>query len=304
MSTARDTVRNYARRLNEASWTMIIVYAFLLFIAMVIVRQIAPAQWREPLRPLALVAPLLLLAAKDLAQLPDVAARLRSLRRQGARWPRLLVACLPPALVGMVRLDRALWLGFFRWLRRQPNPARPAGQALTFHQRGAYSTAVAIGLFSLLFELPLDALMLPLLIEDPAEVTYIHLAIALCSAYSLVWLLGDRWLLRNGHHVLTDTHLDLQIGARASARIPLKAIASAQLLSQPLPQWRRDHPCRPMEVVNITPFDKPNLVLTLRADVDCAITHHGVARTGVRYVFLYLDRPGQLLAALAARPDT
>ena len=40
--------------------------------------------------------------------------------------------------------------------------------------------------------------------------------------------------------------------------------------------------------------------LRLRADVACTITHHGVERSGVRYVFLYLDRPQQLLHALGA----
>ncbi|MGJ9418864.1 hypothetical protein ACHAC9_14010 [Massilia sp. CMS3.1] len=120
------------------------------------------------------------------------------------------------------------------------------------------------------------------------------------SVYTLVWLLGDRWLLRGGHHVLTSTHLDLQVGARASACIPRDAIEEAQPLRQPVLEWRRAHPYRDREAVNITPFDKPNLVLRLRAGALCTMTHHGVERSGVRYVFLYLDCPQQLLRALAA----
>jgi hypothetical protein len=151
-----------------------------------------------------------------------------------------------------------------------------------------------------LVELPLDAAIMPLLIDDPVLVRTIHLLVAVGSLYSLVWLLGDRWLVRGGHHVLTNSHLDLRIGARATARIPLDAIEDAQPLRQPVAQWRRVHPFRDPEAVSITPFDKPNLVLRLRQDAPCTILHHGVERTGVRYLFLYLDRPERLLRALAA----
>ncbi|THC44133.1 hypothetical protein [Massilia sp. Mn16-1_5] len=299
MKSVREAASHYARQLNEATWTSVLGYAYLLFFGIGTLRLLMPAQLSEPLRLLGLAIPPLLLIAKDLAQFPDVVVRLRRLRAEGARWPRFMAACLPPALLGMARLDRALWSGFFRWLRRQPNPARPAGNALTYHQRGAYSTAVAFGLFSTLIELPLSAAILPLLIRDPDAVGTIHLVMAAASIYTLVWLLGDRWMVRDDYHVLTDTHLDLHIGARASARIPLDAIADAQPLSQSLVQWRRANPCRPADMVSITPFDKPNLVLRLRPGVDCAITHHGVAREEVRYVFLYLDRPQQLTSALA-----
>lgn len=55
-------------------------------------------------------------------------------------------------------------------------------------------------------------------------------------------------------------------------------------------------------LVIVTPeaWRAPVKALRLREDAPCAITHHGVERSGVRYVFLYLDRPEQLLRALAA----
>ncbi|MFC4933279.1 hypothetical protein [Massilia sp. GCM10023247] len=159
---------------------------------------------------------------------------------------------------------------------------------------------IAIGLFSVFVDLPLGAAILPLLVDDAAAVRTLHLVFAAGSLYTLVWLLGDRWLLRGGHHVLTSSHLDLQVGARASACIPLAAIAHAQALRQPVREWARTHPLRHTEAVTITRFDKPNLVLRLRDDACCAITHHGVERSGVRYVFIYLDRPERLLKALAA----
>lgn len=302
MRTIALGCRESAARLNDTPWLTVIGYAYLSFLAVAVLRSALPAHWREPLKLLGFTLPLLLIVAKDLAQIPDVAARLRTLRRQKAGPLPLLAACLPPGLIGLARLERAIWRGFFGWLRREQPAARPDGTRLGFLDQGAYSTAIAIALFCVFVELPINALILPLFIKDPDTVRTIHLVMGLGSLYSLVWLLGDRWLVRGEGHVLTATHLDLQIGARASARIPLDAIRHAQALREPVAQWRKTHPCRPSEAVNITPFDKPNLVLELRPEGGSTIAHHGLARTGVRYVFLYLDRPAQLLAALAARP--
>ena len=275
-------------------------YAWALLFTGVVIVIATPEAWRAPVKALWLALPLMLLAAKDLASIPDVATRLRDLRPQGAGWGHWLVACLPPGLIGLARLERATWRGFFCWLRKKKKPARPPGVAFTFHEQGAYSTAIAFGLWSVLVELPLNAAILPLMIDDSSLVRNLHLLFAAGSVYTLVWLLGDRWLVRGGYHVLGATHLDLQVGARASACIPLDAIEDAQSLRQPVLQWRRTHPFRDIEAVNITPFDKPNLVLRLRDGAPCTITHHGLERTGVRCVFLYLDRPQQLLRALEA----
>ncbi|MEN3276940.1 MAG: hypothetical protein V7631_2730 [Massilia sp.] len=147
METARGAVTEYARRLNDTSWATLIGYAYALFITLALLRYATPAHWREPMKALGLALPLMLLVAKDLAQIPDVAARLRALRRQGAGAFHLLAACLPPGLIGLLRLDRAIWRGFFSWLRRAPKPARPSGLPLTFLEQGAYPTALAFGFF-------------------------------------------------------------------------------------------------------------------------------------------------------------
>lgn len=299
MGTARGAVIGYTRQLNDTSWLTVLGYAWAVFMTGAMLLAVIPVGWRAPVKALGLALPLMLLVAKDLASIPDVAGRLRALRLHGAGWGHRLTACLPPGLIGLARLERAIWRGFFGWLRRQPKPARPPGMALTFHERGAYSAAIAYGLFSVIVELPLGAAMLPLFLDDTATVRMLHLVLAAGSIYTLVWLLGDRWLVRGGYHVLTSTHLDLQVGARASVCIALDAIEDAQPLRQPLTEWRRAHPFRDPDAVNITPFDKPNMVLRLRFDAGCTIMHHGLERTGVRYVFLYLDRPERLITALA-----
>ena len=300
MATAWDGAKRYARRLDDTPWLTVLGYAYASLITLVILMWLLPAQWRASIKGLELVLPLTLLIAKDLSQIPDAGARLRALRREGAGWLSYPVACLPPGLVGLMRLGREQRRGFLCWLRRESPPPRPAGLRLSYHEQGAYSTLIAIALVSVLGEMPLNAAILPLLVKDAATVQAIHLVLALGGAASLAWLLGDRWRVRGGYHVLTDTHLDLEVGARASARIPRSAIVEVQALRQPVGEWRRAHPFLHREAVNITPFDKPNLVLRLRDDPSCTIRHHGLDRTGVRLVFLYLDRPERLAAALAA----
>ncbi|MGJ9418863.1 hypothetical protein ACHAC9_14005 [Massilia sp. CMS3.1] len=101
----------YARQLNETNWLTVLGYAWVLFMTLALLPTVTPEAWRASVKALAL--PLMLLAAKDLASLPDVVARLRTLRRQGAGWGHWLAACLPPGLIGLMRLDRAIWRGFF-----------------------------------------------------------------------------------------------------------------------------------------------------------------------------------------------
>ncbi|MEW6025423.1 MAG: hypothetical protein AB1807_25180 [Pseudomonadota bacterium] len=300
MRSLPGAVREYSRQLDDTPWPTVLGYAYASFMTLALLFLLTPTAWHGPIKTIGLTLPLMLLAAKDLASIPDVAIRLRALRRQDAGWPALLAACLPPGLIGMARLERDIWRGFSGWLRRKPQPARPAGLALTFLEQGAYSTVIAIGLFCVLVELPLDAAIVPLFVDDPDKVRTIHFVVVTGSVYALVWMLGDRWHLRGGQHVLTSTHLDLRVGARASARIPRDAIEDVQRLAEPVARWRRTHPFRLAEALTITPWDKPNLVLRLRPNAGCTIRHHGIERTAVRYVFLYLDCPERLLAALGS----
>ena len=86
--------------------------------------------------------------------------RLRSAHAAQAPWHARVTALLPPELVGMLRLDRLLWIGCFRRLRRQTAACTlPDGVALTYLERGAYGTATAVVFVSLLLELPVHVLL-------------------------------------------------------------------------------------------------------------------------------------------------
>jgi hypothetical protein len=77
-----------------------------------------------------------------------------------------------------------------------------------------------------------------------------------------VWVLGDRWLVGKGQHVLDDDCLHLRV----------------------------------------SPLDKPNTVLILHSNSPVRLTHMGLEQSGVACVFLYLDSPQALASALHHPP--
>jgi hypothetical protein len=291
----------YAQRLRHTSWTEVLQYAWLTLIGTAILKLMLPAFLAQALRPLVLIAPVLVIVAKDLSHLPDALQRLRSAVAK-RDWARVATACLPPELVGLARLDGQMRRGFVNWLRRRPQPALPAGQALPYLERGSYRTAIAIALFSVLFELPLHALILPLFIHDADQLRLIHVLLLAGSLSTLAWVLGDRWLLGKGCHVLTAEGLLLRVGARTEGRIARQHIAACERMDGPVLEW-----CRQRGIARHTtllasplPLDKPNTVLILKSNSPVRLTHMGVERNGLSCVFLYLDRPESLVHALSA----
>jgi hypothetical protein len=271
-----------------------------ILIAGLLLKLAIPAPLRAHMsRPL-LVAPLLPFIAKELAQLPEFLRRLRAARAAGS-LAGMLAALFPPEFLGLVRIERALRRGLVARIRRRQAPPRPSGQVFGYLERSSYSTVVAIVVLSALIELPLNGLILSLFIRDPATRWSVELALAVTSVCALVWVLGDSWLVRGArHHVLTTTCLDLKVGARARARVAREAIAGCELLlKETRVQWCKRNGARLSDTALVSPFDKPNAVLLLRPGSGVSLTLNGMRRESPTCVFLYLDRPDALVAALA-----
>jgi hypothetical protein len=282
-------------RLRRTPWRHLAGYAYLALFALLLVRWMAPDAMGPALRKLGLALPLVLLAAKDLSHAPDALRRLRA----ATGWRDRITALLPPELLGMFRLDRLMWLGFVQWARgRAPaSPARePDGIALTYLQRGAYGTAVAVAMVALFLELPIDFLILNLAIDEPQTRLFVHIIGGIGAFYSFVWVLADRWHVGAGSHVLTGDMLHLQVGVRSQGSIPLSMIERCDLVAEAPERWRRRHGIHQADTLLVTPFDKPNCVLVLAPDAEVTILHWQVSRRAPRYVLLYLDRP-ELLAS-------
>jgi len=297
MSFPPQSSLHYAARVRATPWMTVIRNAWLAFLAIAFGRMLLPHDWARAAQPLSLAVPLLMLAAKDLSHLPDALARTRT-ALAGRRWRDLPAAWLPPEVVGLLRLGHALRCGFVQWLLRRPRPAAPAGTPFGYLERGAYRTGVAIALLATLFELPLDAAIIPLLVKDPELCRTVHwLMLAGCLS-GLVWVLGDRWLVGLGAHVLDDAGLQVRIGARTHGTIPRAAVARCERVSEPADAWRRRHGIAPAAALTASPLDKPNLVLLLKEGHDAHLTHLGVRRAHLAAVFLYVDNPAALAAAL------
>jgi hypothetical protein len=288
----------FAARLRQARWTDQFLQAYLIFLGACVLRFALPDALGHALRPFLFVAPLLPLIAKDLAHFPDALARTRAAVR-ARTWRALPAAWLPPELVGLIRLDRALRRGFVGWLLRRPRAAQPAGRSFTYLERGSYRTACAILLVSCLLELPIDAAIVQLAAADHGARLSIHLLMLAGALSSIAYMLGDRWLIGAGEHVLTEQGLELRIGARTHATIPLQAIAACERIDEPAAAWLRRHGVNPRQAVRASPFDKPNAVLRLQPDNKVPLNHMGVERSDVSCIFLYLDRPQELIHALA-----
>lgn len=260
-----------------------------------IAKRLAPETVKPLLHHAGLALPLLLLMAKDIAHAPQAWQRLRS--AHGAPWYAHLTALLPPELPGLFKLDRLLWLGCLRRVQGKLAPATlPDGVALTYLERGAYNTARAAVFVALLLELPTHALLLHLFIKDPDALLVIHVLGAIAVLYTLAWVLGDRWHIGAGRHVMTPEALHLRVGVRVEGTLPLAAIARVEPVDLLLPTWRHRHGVARNDTLVLTPFDKPNCVLVLHQHAQVDILLHQVTTRLPQYVFLYLDRPALLAA--------
>jgi hypothetical protein len=262
-----------------------------------IAKKLAPEAVKPLVHHAGLALPLLLLMAKDIVHTPQAWQRLRSAHAARAPWHAHLTALLPPELPGLFKLDRLLWLGCLRRVQGKPLPVTlPEGVALTYLERGAYNTARAVVFVALLLELPTHALLLHLFIKDPDALLVIHVLGAIAVLYTLAWVLGDRWHIGTGHHVMTPEALHLHVGVRVKGTLPLAAIARVEPVDLLLPTWRHRHGVARKDTLVVTPFDKPNCVLVLHEDAQVDILLHQVTTRLPQYVFLYLDRPALLAA--------
>ena len=284
--------------LRRTPWTTLIRNAWLTFLSSTVVLAVLPSWLAHALKPLLFAVPLAMFVAKDLVHLPDALARSRALLATG-RWLGLPGAWLPPELVGLIRLDHALRRSFVHWLLRKPQPVVPlSGEGFGYLERGAYRTGVAIALFSIFVEIPLDAAVMPLLVKDPDVRLTIHVLMIAGCLSSLAWVLGDLRLVGAGQHVLNDDGLHLRIGARTDGCIPRAAITACERVNCPVLASCRSHGIAPCDTLVASPLDRPNVVLILNDDCPVRLTHWGVQRNGLAGVFLYIDRPDALVAAL------
>jgi hypothetical protein len=138
----------------------------------------------------------------------------------------------------------------------------------------------------------------PLLVKDPAVRQVLHVLMFASCLSGFAWVMGDRWLVGRGQHVLDGEGLHVRVGARTTGVMPRDAIVACERLDEPAAAWCRRHGIAPLAALVASPLDKPNTVLILNENRPVCLTHWGVQRDGLACVFLYVDRPDALAAAL------
>ena len=214
-------------------------------------------------------------------------------------------------MLGAVQAQRWMWSeAFCHWTRR-PLPsalyARKLGDGQRFAlNRGAWmSVLVPMVVFSQFVDVLLCQAALQFAIADVAARWALHILLLFVSVWTVVWAVALRSAVRHVDHVLDAHALTLAIGFKQLCRIPLAAIAGAQVIDHKVRRtgddWHDVHQLKPREVTLLTALDKPTLLIELRADANGAWwTRNGARKPLRRHVAVYVDQPTAMATAISA----
>lgn len=213
---------------------------------------------------------------------------IRRARSFGEREPDLLARCrqlgtavLPSRLLGDVLAHElaAIAYGLFSW--RTAEPTGP--DAFSYHRQTGYGSFLVGVLVIATLEM---GIVHVLLMRWQPAVAWTLLAISL---YTVLWVIGDYRAMRLRPVVVGTDAIEVRLGLRWDARVPLRAIARVR---RPLTDGSEPRP----DLRAVALWD-PNLVLELTEPV----TAHGLfgMRRQVSTIALALDEREQFEALLA-----
>jgi hypothetical protein len=286
-------------RFREASWARVVQAG----LGVLIIVSLAKIVFTDPnarmlLRIVAAASFFGSLAFKYALELPDGLRRGAARRRAGASLRAWLAETQPEELRGWMRLHRAQGKAFLAWAFRRPLPASPPGQGIGYLRRSSYPTLVIIVLLGACIEMPVLYLLVGAQQLPHSTIMALHSAIAGLTCASVAWVLGDRYLLGAGHHLVTANELVLNLGARCVGRIPLGAIASCRVLSRRGPNGDETKVSPATDLLVVSPFDRPNVEISLAESNVVVVTHLQRRRAGIRRLVLYVDDPSGFAVAL------
>lgn len=288
--------------LTDKPWHYLLGLAFfVLFCAFVLSLGAAAGSWRGELLRIAKFLALALLGAKLLAGGYGGLRRLRSASARGEGWLDQAAALLPPWLLAWTRTDRGNAVAFLGWVLRRPHPPRPTGRDIPYLEKSSYFTFFLCGLISILVELPLDGMIASVMTDSPQARALIRWGLACAAIYTLVWMLGDRRQIKGGYQVIGETHLELQVGGRLSAGIPLGAITGCEVLKETVGQWCSRRGVPEEDTLLATPADAPNVIVAIDPAARVRLASWRVERDAPRFLLLFADDPGGMVHHLSAR---
>ena len=267
-----------------------------------VVERMAPAQARPALAVAVWAGLALLVSLRWAAALPDQLSRSREALAAGrSRTTALRLLLAPAELTGLLHLAGLTIAGCLAWLMRRSPPAGNAGVVIEDRRKGFYEALFLLNIVSMVVEIPVSLLVLSSLPQP-----LLHVAVHATEVLLIVWMLGDRWQVRAGGHVLTPTHLQLRAGVRASANLPLHAIAAVEVLDKRtrLRTWAQAHGVGRWEAGTVSVLDKPNVAILIRPDASSTWTRLQVKRPLPRCLFVYVDDPRELQRLVTVAHET
>ena len=271
-----------ARRwLSGASWSYMFGLIFFAFcVAAILSLGAERGSLRDAMPSYVAKAALLLIIAKMLAQ--------------GSSFREL-----PVRVLAWARMDRANLRACIHWIMRRPHAPPPPGLAISFLAKSSYSTIVAMGIFSTFVDLPLNAMIATVMTPDPVIQSRIHILFSVLAVYSLVWILGDRYMMQGSYCMVGASHVDVKMAGRLEAHIPRCAIVRCEPVGEGgAAGWCKRHGVPSSEMLVSTPADSATVMLEIDPGAGVTLTSWQVERKAPKYLFLFVDQPSMIVSAL------
>jgi hypothetical protein len=296
--------RGMARSLSwlaETSWSYLLgLVFFIIASSLILTLGAAPGSGRAAIFTLGIRLIQLLILAKMLSHYRGQ-VRLRAAAARRAPWSERLAALLPLPLIAWARLDKANLRACLAWLTRRPYDSRPPGHSFGLLKKSGYGTVVLILLIGIFGELPMHATIVGAMVKDPALQQRVQLIMLGLALYSLFWVVGDRRAMLGSSYVLNDSALDIRVGNRFSAVIPLGAIVCCEALKEGEREWRKRNGVPADATLVATPADVPNLMIAINPAANVTVVSWQLARPAPAFLFLFADEPSQLAARLVSQ---
>lgn len=211
---------------------------------------------------------------------------------------QLTTASMPPWSRGFYMMEKQAYRGAWRTVAAKP--LEPAGQFAV--AGGPNSAKVAAALLALVAALAaLAAMYLPGLVMGFWPRLLWSAGAGYFFLYAAIWIVGGRRRLKEGGHRITANELLLDVGMRGAGAVALDDIARCSVLGAGAVS------AGVAEVWMVSPGERPNVLVELKAATALAITAFGTSRdVSKRRIALYVDQPAEFVGAvsraIAARP--
>jgi hypothetical protein len=198
-----------------------------------------------------------------------------------------------------MRFERHVYEGALRAIFKRPLPWLNfhSADGFTFVRGGNYGIVAFALIMVCIVDVPLGGLLLKV-IGTPAQLIryllYFHLFF---FSYLMIWLISDRYHLKQSAHHFKDGELSIQLGFRVSGKIPLSDIdhitvlKNGQTVSDVLPKGLR--------ATKISPFEPANVIVQLKNTNKISLNIMGFSIQPKLLLTLYVDEPQRFADALS-----